>query len=332
MKDRIKQIVNLIDKSKRILITSHKDPDGDSIGSQLALAELLKRKNKQFKIMNQGQMPIKYHFLDQDSEIITRPPKKFFKADLVIILECNNLDRIGWVKDVIYPEAKIITIDHHSEENYCGTINYSDPLASAVGEMIYDIFEYLNYPLDAKTATRLYSAILTDTGRFRFINTTPRCLEVCANLIRSGANPKFITDRIYFEHHKSYMQILGYLLTHMEFFEDNRICCLTLKQSTMKKYGIASAETEGLVNYALYVKGVIVGFILSELGQSRVHVGLRSQGQFNVSRLAKSFGGGGHKNASGCTIPGNLQEVKKLLIKKIKMEFGRELGRSTPSK
>ncbi|MCJ7509095.1 MAG: bifunctional oligoribonuclease/PAP phosphatase NrnA, partial [candidate division Zixibacteria bacterium] len=244
MKAKIKQIVNLIDKSKRILITSHKDPDGDSIGSQLALAELLKRKNKQFKIMNQGEMPIKYHFLDRNNEIITRPPKKSFKADLVIILECSNLDRIGWVKNMIHPEAKIITIDHHSEDNCCGTVNYSDPLASAVGEMIYDIFEYLNYPLDAKIATWLYSAILTDTGRFRFINTTPRSLEICANLIKWGANPRFITDRIYFDHQKSYMQLLGNLLTHMEFFENNRICCFTLKQSAMKKYGIASAETE----------------------------------------------------------------------------------------
>ena len=326
MKEKLKQIINLIDNARQILITSHKGPDGDSIGSQLALAELLKYKNKDFKIVNQGDLPDKYRFLNQDKKILNQLPKEDFKADLVIVLECSSLDRIGWVKDMIESETKIINIDHHLDNSSFGTINYLDHQASAVGEMIYNIFEYTNCPISKNIATYLYSAILTDTGRFRFVNTNPGCLEVCANLIKAGANPRFKADQIYFKHQKAYMQLLGHLLNDMEFFENDQICCFKLKQVIMEKYGVVHAETEGLANYTLFIKGVIVGILLTESEDGRVRVGLRSQNDFDVSKLAKFFEGGGHKNAAGCTVSGNLEEVKELIIKQIKGEFKRELG------
>lgn len=326
MKEKIRQIVDLIDRAKRIVVTSHKDPDGDSIGSQLALAKLLSYKKKEFKILNQGDLSSKYRFLDQEKRIETCPPKEDFGADLVIVLECSNLDRIGWVKDMINPKAEIINIDHHPDNTSFGKINYLDHQASAVGEMIYNIFQYLNCPIDQETATLLYATILTDTGRFRFVNTTPRCLEVCANLIKFGADPRLITDQIYFSSDKNYMKLLGYLLINMELFEDGQICFFSLNRKVMEKYGVAPWETEGLVNHTLFTKGVAVGALLIESEDDRVRVGLRSQNDFDVSKLAKSFEGGGHKNAAGCIITENLNKAKQLLLEQIKKEQKRELG------
>lgn len=326
MTNPLEQIANLIDKSQRILITSHKDPDGDSIGSQLALAELLEGRNKEFRIINQGHIPSKYGFLDSQGKILSQDLKEDFKPDLVIVLECAGLDRIGWVGKLIEPEAKIINIDHHLDNERFGTVNLLNSDASAVGEMIYDIFKYLNYPISQNAATNLYAAILTDTGRFGFNNTTSRCLEICAELIRCGANPKLVTDRIYFGLEKSYMSLLGHLLSSMQFFENNRICLFELKKGTLEKYGVGSNETEGLVNHTLFTKGVAVGILLIELEENRVRVGLRSQNNFDVSKLAKEFGGGGHKNAAGCIVSAKLEEVKQLILKQIGKELKCELG------
>lgn len=320
MKKEIKRIANLINSTNQVLITSHKDPDGDSIGSQLALAQLLKDKRKDFRIVNQGNLPSKYRFLDQDGQIMTKSPKKAFQAGLAIVLECSTLDRIGWVEELIGAETKIVNIDHHSDNASFGTINYIDHKASAVGEMIYNILVYIDFPINSTAATQLYSAILTDTGRFRFANTTPRCLHVCADLVTLGANPKLITDSIYFSHEKNYMWILGHLLTNMEFFAEERICCFTLNRATIRKHSVRSTGTEGLIDQTLFIRGVMVGILLTELDGQKVRVTLRSQGKVDVSKLAKSFGGGGHRNAAGCTVAGRLTAVKKSIIKQIEME------------
>ena len=326
MNDPFEQIASLIDKSHRVLVTSHKDPDGDSIGSQLALVELLEHEGKEFRIMNQGRLPAKYRFLDPQGKISNQDTQEDFKADLFIVLECAGLERTGWVRKMIKPKAKIINIDHHLENDSFGTVNLLNCKASAVGEMIYEIFKFVNYPISQNVATKLYAAILTDTGRFRFSNTSPRCLEICADLIRCGANPKLITAQIYFGLERSYMSLLGYLLANMQFFEDDRICCFELKGGTLPEHGVASSDTEGLVDHTLFIKGVVVGILLTQLDESKVRVNLRSQNDFDVSRAAKEFGGGGHKNAACCTVSGNLQEARELILRRIRKELKCELG------
>jgi len=225
VKKTLNQILKLIKKSKAILITSHMDPDGDSIGSQLAWGSFLKRFKKQFKIINQGQIPEKYQFLDPQNLIENIDSKNYkdFRPDAVFIFECSYLDRIGRVQKLISPKTPIINIDHHQDNQKFGTINILDKKASAVAETIFDLLKLAKFKITPQTANWLYAAILTDTGRFRFSSTTSKCLRVCAELIDSGADPKLLTDKIYYSVNLSDLRFLGYVLSQMEIEEDGKI-------------------------------------------------------------------------------------------------------------
>ena len=320
MKKTLNQILKLIKKSKAILITSHMDPDGDSIGSQLAWGSFLKRFKKQFKIINQGQIPEKYQFLDPQNLIENIDPKDYkdFRPDAVFIFECSYLDRIGRVQKLISPKTPIINIDHHQDNQKFGTINILDKKASAVAETIFDLLKLAKFKITPQTANWLYAAILTDTGRFRFSSTTSKCLRVCAELIDSGADPKLLTDKIYYSVNLSDLRFLGYVLSQMEIEEDGKISSIALKKEILDRYQINTENTEGVVDYSLLLKGVKVGILFKEIAPDRTKVSLRSQNNIDISRIAKAFGGGGHKNAAGCLLRVNMQEAKEIVLKEIK--------------
>ncbi|OGC84071.1 MAG: hypothetical protein A2V73_00385 [candidate division Zixibacteria bacterium RBG_19FT_COMBO_42_43] len=320
MKKTLNQILKLIKKSKAILITSHMDPDGDSIGSQLAWGSFLKRFKKQFKIINQGQIPEKYQFLDPQNLIENIDSKNYkdFRPDAVFIFECSYLDRIGRVQKLISPKTPIINIDHHQDNQKFGTINILDKKASAVAETIFDLLKLAKFKITPQTANWLYAAILTDTGRFRFSSTTSKCLRVCAELIDSGADPKLLTDKIYYSVNLSDLRFLGYVLSQMEIEEDGKISSIALKKEILDRYQINTENTEGVVDYSLLLKGVKVGILFKEIAPDRTKVSLRSQNNIDISRIAKAFGGGGHKNAAGCLLRVNMQEAKEIVLKEIK--------------
>ncbi|EQB63577.1 MAG: Phosphoesterase RecJ-like protein [candidate division Zixibacteria bacterium RBG-1] len=296
------------------------DPDGDSIGSQLAWGSFLKRFKKQFKIINQGQIPEKYQFLDPQNLIENIDSKNYkdFRPDAVFIFECSYLDRIGRVQKLISPKTPIINIDHHQDNQKFGTINILDKKASAVAETIFDLLKLAKFKITPQTANWLYAAILTDTGRFRFSSTTSKCLRVCAELIDSGADPKLLTDKIYYSVNLSDLRFLGYVLSQMEIEEDGKISSIALKKEILDRYQINTENTEGVVDYSLLLKGVKVGILFKEIAPDRTKVSLRSQNNIDISRIAKAFGGGGHKNAAGCLLRVNMQEAKEIVLKEIK--------------
>lgn len=320
MKKTLNQILKLIKKSKAILITSHMDPDGDSIGSQLAWGSFLKRFKKPFKIINQGQISEKYRFLDPQNliENIDSKDYKDFRPDLVFIFECSYLDRIGRVQKLISPKTSIINIDHHQDNQKFGSINILDKKASAVAEIIFDLLKLAKFKITPQVANRLYAAILTDTGRFRFASTTSKCLRVCAELIDSGADPKLLTDKIYYSVNLSDLRFLGYVLSQMEIEADGKISSIALKKEILDRYQINTENTEGIVDYSLLLKGVKVGVLFKELAPDRTKVSLRSQNDIDISKIAKTFGGGGHKNAAGCLLRVNMQEAKEIVLGEIK--------------
>lgn len=320
MKKKLKQILKLIKKSKTILITSHMDPDGDSIGSQLAWGAFLKRHKKQFKIINQGQIPEKYLFLDPQNliENIDSQDYSDFRPDAVFIFECSYVDRIGRVQKIISPKTSVINIDHHQDNQKFGRINILDKKASAVAEIIFDLFKLAKFKITPQTANCLYAAILTDTGRFRFSSTTSKCLKVCAELIDAGADPKLLTDKIYYSVNLSDLRFLGYVLSQMEIAEDGKISSIALKKEILDRFQINTENTEGIVDYSLLLKGVKVGILFKEIGPDKTKVSLRSQNNIDISKIAKAFGGGGHKNAAGCLLRTNMQEAKEIVLREIK--------------
>jgi phosphoesterase RecJ-like protein len=320
MRKEIEEILRLFSRSKRVLVSSHQDPDGDSIGSQLALAALAETMKKKVLIANQGSVPGKYAFLDLRRRIITEKSKKTsaFKPDLVIVAECPYLERIGWVINLFGKEIPVINIDHHPDNTSYGAINYLDKDAAAVGEMVYAIWVKAGLPISPSVANWLYAAILTDTGRFRYSSTTSRSLRICAQLLKLGADARLLTDKIYFTYSEQNLRMLGRVLAGLQLFENGKISCLTIDKRLAKDFRINSADTEGLVDYSLFVDGAQIGLLIKEIRPNRVKVSLRSQDHLDIGRLARQFGGGGHQTAAGFALDRSLPEAKKLILAELK--------------
>jgi bifunctional oligoribonuclease and PAP phosphatase NrnA len=320
MRKEIRQILEAIRKAKKVLVTSHLDPDGDSIGSQLALATFLEGRGKKVLITNQGILPSKYSFLDPHQKIILHRSAKVlkFKPDLVIVLESPYLERIGWVREAVPAGVPLLNIDHHPDNISYGSINYLDSQAAAVAEMVYDLLLKAGFPISSTIANWLYAAILTDTGRFRYSATTPRSLRICAQLIDLGADARRLTDQIYFNFSQENLKMLGHVLSGLELFKRGKICCLTVDQKSLERFQVSTGDTEGLVDYSLFVNGALVGALFKEVAPNRTKVSLRSQNNLDIAELARKYGGGGHKNAAGFVLDQPLAQAKKIVIGKLK--------------
>jgi phosphoesterase RecJ-like protein len=180
--------------------------------------------------------------------------------------------------------------------------------------MVYEYFEAVDFPLDEKLAEWLYTAILTDTGRFRYRSTSPRTLEIAARLVAAGADPQKICEEVYYNLPPSTMTLTGKVLNTMEFFHGGKVCLLTLPARMFEESGADESESDGLVEFTLVAKGVRVGALLKELGPDSTKVSLRSRNRINVSEIAARFEGGGHANASGCTVPLGLDEAREKIV------------------
>ncbi|KPK99616.1 MAG: hypothetical protein AMJ90_09250 [candidate division Zixibacteria bacterium SM23_73_2] len=320
--EKIKKILEKIKASQKILLTSHIEPDGDSVCSQLALANYLDSLGKEYQIINQGEIPHKYLFLDEKKRIKNKSrPRRLSPNsegfDLAIFIECSNLDRSGGVRRLLSKKSFLINIDHHQDNSLFGKINYVDHSASAAGEVIYDILDVSGFPLDKKTAELIYVAILTDTGRFRYSSITPKTFRICADLLECGIDTNFLTQRIYYDFSERSLKLLRTVLEKIELYQDKRICFLTITHPMLKKFKVPYQDTDGFVDFSLSIAGSKVGALFLELEEGLTQVSLRSSDFMDVSKIAKSFGGGGHKNASGFTQKGKVQRIKKALLDSI---------------
>lgn len=306
-----------------VLITGHIGPDGDSLGSQLAMYRFLRNQNIACRVINQGTIPDKYMFMPDidvviniDSYTDTEPA---FAA--LVTMECSNLERIGQVSNLIGENCKVVNIDHHKDNNSFGDINLLDFEASAAGEMIYDLIISSGEKLTADMATNLYVAILTDTGRFHYGNTTSKCLLTAGELVKAGANPEQITENIYYTKKPEVLKLTGALLSGMEYLFDDRLCIMTLTPGIHKEAGSQNSDTEGLINYTMYANSVEVGILFSEVSPEVTKVSFRSRDQIDVGALAGKFGGGGHHSASGCMLETGMAETKKQVLEQVRQRF-----------
>jgi phosphoesterase RecJ-like protein len=315
----INKIDDIIRNSEHILIATHIDPDGDAIGTQLAFGEYLKALGKKYIMVRDSDIPDKYKFLPginnirQVSEI-----KETLQFDTALILECPTLERLGEAKRFISGDVTLINIDHHQDSQPFGKINWIDTGASSVGEMAFEYFQEMDAELSPDMAVQLYTAILTDTGRFRFSSTSPRTMHIAGILIAAGADPRHIFDNVYYNIRPEIMILRGKVLNTVEFHHNNQICVLTLTENMMKESGAETSDTEGLVDFTMFVEGVLAGILLKEISTNETKISLRAKGNINVAEICRKFHGGGHVNAAGCKIDLPVAQAKAKIIGVIK--------------
>ena len=321
----IKKIVKAIKNSNSFIITSHINPEGDSLGSQLAMASLLKAMNKRFIVVDNDKVPKHYAFLP-DSKIISNDIKKCKgRFDAGIVLDCPNLRRTGRVKEVITNADTIINIDHHVSNEYFGDINWVKKDASCVGEMVYRLYKECKVKITKKAALYIYIAILTDTGSFNYTNTSGTTHEIISELLSYGIEPYDVSRRVYENKTIGELRLLGKVLSGLKVALDGKVAYAAARKSVFKETKTGPQACENFVNFARSIRGTDVAVFFRESidKKNKFHVSFRSSGKADVNKIASFFGGGGHKSASGCIVYGNFNNVKSRVLDKVKSEIRR---------
>jgi phosphoesterase RecJ-like protein len=306
----LSQVVQLIEQKQRFMITSHVRPDGDGLGSGLALCWMLKALNKDAYVVLRDRVPPAYEVLP-GSELVIVQDDVTDTYDAAFIIECSDVERPGLPG---LDNQFVVNIDHHSTTVPFGDINWIDSTAAAVGEMIYNLCKALGVEVTKEIAECIYTALLTDTGSFHFSNTTERTLKIASELVRRGVEPARISQALFYSNSYSKIRLLGLVLSNIERDESGRIAWITMDRATMYETGASEEDSDGIVNHALSVDEVEAVAFFKELSPGAYRVSLRSKGKHNVAKVAELFGGGGHRNAAGCRITADLEEVKQLII------------------
>jgi phosphoesterase RecJ-like protein len=301
-------------KRQSFLITSHARPDGDSIGSQLAMAFALDALGKQVRIVNADPAPEHYQEFPgmERIEIASRVDGPV--ADAVIVMECSDLGRTGVAG---LENEFLINIDHHAGNHMYGAINWHDESSAACGEMVFDVIQALGVPLTEEIATHIYLAILTDTGSFHHSNITPRTFDICRQCVEAGVTPAVMARRVFDSNSFGKLKLIGALLDDMELTDQGRLAILHLDDDMLAATGSTHNDTEGLINLPLTAREIqaVVFFKVTEAGD--VRVSMRSKYDVDVRKVASEFGGGGHKNAAGFTVHGPLSEVRAGIVERL---------------
>lgn len=312
----LSRVIEALRNGQRFLIAGHVDPDPDCIGSILAVDWLLEKMGKRAQPLSHDPTLPQWRFFPRIERIASpteEAPWQKEPWDAFVVVDCE-VERTGsaaeWAKKV----DVVINIDHHVTNPGSGDVNLIRPDASAAGELVYDVIREAGVSLDADAATLLYAAIMSDTGSFRFSNTSARAFHIASELVRHGAKPAEIAREIYETRSWSYVRLLGRALESLERSADGRVAWITLPQSAIRQEGARQDESDGFIQYPRMIDGVEVALFFRELESGKVRVGFRSKGKVDVSRLAQSFGGGGHPRAAGCTVEGPLDAAVSRVV------------------
>jgi len=310
MRNELSPLIDRINQHKNFLLLSHIDPDGDAIGSLIALSHLLRRRGKRTVAYDRDGVPEIYRFLPGSEQIVSAiPAEESFEA--AIFLECPTVGRAGGECEAAVSEIPFwINIDHHLENARFGHLNIIDPKLCAVGEVIYGLYEMMQEPIDSIAAHALYTAVMTDTGSFKYTNTTPRGHVIAAELIKLGVNPYEMYQNIY--ENLSAPAALITARAHSTLTIDDGISCITITRAMLEETGATAEDTHDIVNLGRPIQGVEVALLFRETDNG-IKVSLRSKNLINVSDIAVRFGGGGHLRAAGCTIHAGMEQAKELI-------------------
>jgi bifunctional oligoribonuclease and PAP phosphatase NrnA len=306
----LSQVVELIENKNRFAITSHVRPDGDSLGSSLGLFWLLRALDKDVEVIMRDPAPHSYQKLPgADSVRVTPAVDRVY--DGVFVIECSDIDRPGLVD---LEKQFVVNIDHHSTTELFGTVNWIDSTASAVGEMIYNLCKATGVRVTKEIAECVYTALLTDTGSFHYSNTTERTFKIASELVRTGVKPAKSAEAIFGSYHWAKIELLSQVLATAQRDESGHVAWMRQTLAMQEQTQASEEDADGFVNYPLAVGEVEATALFKESAPGVYRTSLRSKGDVNVAKIAEQFGGGGHRNAAGCTLKGDLREIESQLV------------------
>lgn len=323
------QIKNKIERGKNFVLTTHVNPDGDGLGSEIALAHYLRQLGKRVQIFNHSLTPPNYEFLDPlgDIQIFdkTRDGHVVEESDAVFILDISDWKRLRELGEYMRAlEVYKICIDHHPLNEAFVDTDVIYPGASSTGEMIYELLARLGARIDGRIAQALYTAIMTDTGGFRFSNTTPNAHRVTAELIgKGGVQPQQIYQNVFENQPPQRMRLLAHVLANLHFEEKGRLVWFIVTRAMLDETGTQPHDTEGFADFPRSIEGVQVSLMFLETKDGKVKISFRSKGKHVINGLAGRFGGGGHQFAAGAVIEGTMQEVVTMVVEEARMLFSR---------
>ncbi len=324
-KNDLTHVANILFTFNRYLVVTHLRPDGDAIGSLLALKQVLENMGKEVEAYCADPLPENLKFLPGVDSITSDDPT-CNDFDVVVFLDCGAPDRAG---NVVLPDrikgCKTINIDHHVNSDPFGDVYWIDTKASSTCEMLYELFKKAEVTIDPSVATCLYTGILTDTGSFQFSNTTGKVLNIAAQLVICGADPQSIAQNIFESASPQRLFLLSKVLNSLKYHADFRVATARLTRSMLAETGANTMDSEGFVNMLRQVKSVKVAVLFREEDNNRVHVGLRSKEHYDVSLFARRFGGGGHAHAAACRLEGDIDHVEQIILPAL-VDFVNQIG------
>jgi len=321
------EVIKTIKKGESFLVTTHINPDGDAIGSELALFRFLRAEGKRVKILNSNPTPRNYEFLDSDRviEVYTgvADPDPGRDVDAVFVLDISTSRRLGPLWELVSrTRARKICIDHHLGNDRFADLNVIDTGACATGELVYDLIMSVRGWLDYDLALPLYVSIMTDTGSFRFSNTTERTHVIVSHLISVGVNPRKVYEQIYENNSVGQMRLLARVLGSLQLTDDGRIAWIEVERSAFDDTGANPEELEGMIDYLRMIGGVEVCLLFLERERGGTKVSMRSKGDFDVNLFASRYGGGGHQHAAGAVLDVGLEEAVRRVVSDLSREMG----------
>ena len=306
----LSQVVELIENKDRFAITSHIRPDGDSLGSSLGLFWLLRALDKDVEVIMRDPAPHSYQKLP-GADTIRVTPAVDRAYDGVFVIECSDIDRPG-LSDL--EKQFVVNIDHHSTTELFGTVNWIDSTASAVGEMIYNLCKATGVRVTKEIAECVYTALLTDTGSFHYSNTTERTFKIASELVRTGVKPAKTAEAIFGSYQWPKIELLSQVLATVRRDESGHVAWMRQTIEMQERTRASDEDADGFVNYPLAVGEIEATALFKECSPGVYRTSLRSKGDVNVAKIAELFGGGGHRNAAGCTLKGDWDEVEQQLV------------------
>jgi phosphoesterase RecJ-like protein len=307
-------VERVIESNRTFVVTSHIHPDGDSIGSALALCDFLRARGKEAVVVMSDATPMVYQWLDRDRDMLApaRPEDTahIAAAEAVFIVDVNSFDRLGMIGPAVESSAAAkAVIDHHPYKALITPVSVVNTEASSTSELVFSLIHHLGGPLTPRAADALYTGILTDTGSFRFANTSPIAHEITAKLLEAGVQPARVYDLVYNQNSEARTRLLGQVLAHISFAGNGQVAWLIVTQTMIREAGALPEETSGFVDITMTIAGVEIGMIFVEAEDGAIRISLRSRGNKDVNKVAVSLGGGGHRNASGVVLREPLEAV-----------------------
>jgi phosphoesterase RecJ-like protein len=317
----MEQILKHIKESRRILVASHAEPDGDCLGSLVALGLALSKLDKIITMLNPSPIPAVYRFLPGVERIVIQI-KEATAYDMAIILDCGDIVRVGENSSVVDQIPLVVNIDHHVSNTRFGHLQLIDTGACATAEIVYRLIDALEIPFDKNIATCVYLGILTDTGSFRFSNTNPAAFAISKAMIDIGVEPHLVAQRVFGTYSLGRIKLLNMALNSIEISANGKLSLMTISRSMLNATGTSTEDIDGLINYARRIEDVKVAALIHEIkngagkftNMNRYHVSLRSDSTVDVAKIAAKFGGGGHTSAAGFKIESTLVALKEKII------------------